>query len=139
MNDAFISILRAHGFRITPQRLVILRILGEEREHLSPIKIYQSAQQKMPGITEATIYRTLAFLTDQGLVLPTHIGNGQLVYELAGHAHHHLVCRACGQTHEIDHATLQTLYDQFQASTGFQVDSVHLTFLGLCPGCQQKG
>jgi Fe2+ or Zn2+ uptake regulation protein len=89
-------------------------------------------------MTEATVYRTLSFLTEQGLVLAAHVGSGQLVYEIAEHAHHHLICRACGDTHEIDHTLLLTLYQQFQSSTGYQIDSVHLTLFGLCPGCQVK-
>jgi Fe2+ or Zn2+ uptake regulation protein len=121
---------------MTPQRLAILRILTDAGQHMTPLEVYQLAQQMMPGMTEATIYRTLSFLTEQGLVLATHIGSGQLVYEIAGHDHHHLVCRRCGQAQEIDHHILQALYQQFQASTGYAIDTVHLTFFGLCPGCQ---
>ena len=77
------------------------------------------------------------FLVEQGLALAAHVGNGQLVYEIAGHNHHHLICRTCGQTHEIDHALLQDLYDQFQATTGYTIDSIHVTFFGLCPECQK--
>ncbi len=128
--------LRAQGYRMTPQRLAILRILQEANRHLSPLQIYQRAQLAMPGITEATVYRTLNFLTKQGLVLAAHVGYGQLVYEIAGHDHHHLICRACGNTQEIDHALLQSLYQQFQFSTGYRIDSIHVTFFGLCPACQ---
>ena len=129
--------LRSRGFRMTPQRLVVLRILDHAGRHLTPIEIFQQVQQEMPGMTEATVYRTLSFLSAQGMVLPAHIGSGQLVYEMAGHAHHHLICRNCGATHEIDHTLLEALYQQFQASTGFCIDSVHVTFFGLCPNCQQ--
>lgn len=130
--------LRSQGFRLTPQRLAILRILDEAHVHLAPVEIFQQAKKMIPGLTEATVYRTLNFLTAQGLVLAAHIGNGQLVYEIAERAHHHLVCRACGHTHEIDHTLLETLYEQFQARTGYQIDSIHVTFFGLCPDCQTQ-
>ena len=132
------DLLHRRGFRMTPQRLVILRILDQAGRHLTPMEIYQQVQQEMPGMTEATVYRTLSFLSAQGLVLPAHIGNGQLVYEMAGHAHHHLICRNCGATQEIDHTLLQALYQEFQESTGYCIDSVHVTFFGLCPTCQQN-
>ena len=131
------TILRDRGYRMTPQRLVILRILHLASKHLSPLEVYQRAQKVMPGLTEATVYRTLIFLSQQGLLLAAHVGSGQLVYEVAGHAHHHLICRKCGETQEIDHALLETLYQQFRASTGYRIDGMHVTFFGLCPGCQE--
>jgi Fe2+ or Zn2+ uptake regulation protein len=139
MIDQYASELRTRGFRMTPQRLAILRILDESARHLTPLEVYQQAQQNLPGITEATVYRTLAFLTEQGLVLAAHVGSGQLVYEIAGRDHHHLICRKCSQTQEIEHAQLEELYQRFQADTGYQIDSMHVTFFGLCPACQEDG
>jgi Fe2+ or Zn2+ uptake regulation protein len=138
MSDEYHSLepLHARGFRITPQRTVILRVLREADHHLTPTEVCQRAQRALPDLTEATVYRTLAFLTEQGLALAAHVGSGQLVYEIAGHAHHHLICRACGGTLEIEHELLSELYELFRARTGYQIDSVHTTFFGLCPGCQ---
>ena len=128
--------LRSEGYRLTPQRLAILQILENSGQHLTPLDIYHEVQRTIPGITEATVYRTLSFLVEQNLLLAAHIGNGQLVYEIADHRHDHLICRACGKTEEVDHAALQPLYDRFLASTGYRIDSVHQTFFGLCPQCQ---
>jgi Fe2+ or Zn2+ uptake regulation protein len=128
--------LHSRGYRVTPQRTVILRILREAGTHLTPTEVYQRASQALPGLTEATVYRTLAFLTEQGLALAAHMGSGQLIYEIAGHDHHHLICRACGVTLEIEHELLSELYELFQVRTGYQIDSMHTTFFGLCPGCQ---
>jgi Fe2+ or Zn2+ uptake regulation protein len=138
MIENYINQLRTRGYRMTPQRLVILHILYENGGHLTPLEICQRAHELMPGMTEATVYRTLAFLAGQGLILAAHIGNGQFVYETAEHAHHHLICRECGWTCEVDHALLEELYKQFEASTGFQIDSMHVTFFGTCPVCQKK-
>ena len=137
-SDLALSRLRDQGYRMTPQRLAILRILRESGEHLSPIEVYHQAKEVLPGITEATIYRTLSFLTEHGLALAAHIGSGQLVYEIAETDHDHLICRSCGKTHEVDHAVLKSLYEQFETKTGYRIDSVHQTFFGLCPDCQNK-
>ena len=134
--EIFTSHLHHHGFRMTPQRMAVLNILSQAGAHLTPIEICQKAAQSLPGLTDATVYRTLNFLTQQGLALAAHVGNGQLVYEIAGRNHHHLICRRCGTTCEISHDLLKSLYEQFQASTGFQIDSLHVTFFGLCPACQ---
>lgn len=137
MLESYSATLRSRGYRMTPQRLAILRILHDAERHLTPLEVYQMAEERVPGLTEATVYRALSFLTSQGLLLAAHVGNGQLVYEIAEHAHHHLVCRACGQTQEIDHSVLGALYEQFQSTTGYQIDTVHVTFFGLCPDCQK--
>lgn len=136
MRIDYTSQLHTRGFRMTPQRLAILQILHDASSHLTPGEIYERVQQHLPGITEATVYRALSFLSEQNLILAAHIGSGQLVYEIAGHDHHHLICRACGCTHEIEHEMLQALYQQFQEKTGFQIDNIHVTFFGLCPACQ---
>lgn len=138
MNSDSLDQLRDKGFRLTPQRLAILDILQTSGRHMLPVEIVEDAQKKMPGITEATVYRTLEFLTNAGLILPAHIGSGQLVYESAEHLHHHLICRVCSGSVDIDHAILQPLYDQLKESSGFLIDSVHVTLFGICPACQQK-
>ncbi len=137
-NDAYLSVLRAQGHRITPQRMAILRVLKSARDHLSPAEIYEKVAPELPGMTEATVYRTLNFLAKQGLVLVAHVGHGQLVYEIADHDHHHLICRACGRTQEVDHEALKTLYLNFLEKTGFRIDTIHTTFFGLCPDCQKS-
>lgn len=134
----FTAHLRAQGFRMTPQRLVILRVLNQAEHHLTPLDVFQRANELMPGLTEPTVYRTLTFLAGQGLVLAAHVGNGQLVYEIAGHDHHHLICRLCHASVEIDHSLLKDLYAELGSRTGFQIDCVHVTFFGLCPDCQDK-
>jgi Fe2+ or Zn2+ uptake regulation protein len=134
----YTNLLRSRGFRLTPQRLAILQVLEESKKHLSAIQIYEIACQKIPGMTEATVYRSLNFLSEQGCVLVAHLGSGQLVYELAGRDHHHLICRRCKEMLEIDHADLEWLYQQFKLRTGFQIDSLHLTFFGLCPACLEQ-
>jgi Fe2+ or Zn2+ uptake regulation protein len=129
--------LQAQGHRITPQRAVILRVIEQSDSHLTAGEVYQRAHEVLPELTEPTVYRTLAFLADQGLLLVAHVGNGQLVYEAAGHAHHHLICRACNYSIEIAHTDLEPLFQQLQTDTGFVIDSMHSTFFGLCPHCKK--
>ena len=129
--------LREEGYRLTPQRLAILRILHDSRRHLTPIEVFEQARRQLPGITEPTVYRTLSFLNEQGLAMAAHIGSGQLVYEIAEHAHHHLICRACEGSIEVDHDVLEPLYRELQERTGFRIESLHVTFFGTCPDCQE--
>lgn len=126
------------GYRVTPQRLAILQVLEETPGHLSAIEIYEKTRKILPGVTEATIYRNLDFLVNQGLALMAHVGSGKIVYESTRHAHHHLICKKCGGSIEIPHILLKTLFDELRQFSGYQIDTVHVTFFGLCSECQSE-
>jgi len=122
---------------MTPQRMTILHILHHEGTHLSPTEIFAIAKETLPGLTEATVYRTLEFLADNGLVCPAHIGSGHLVYEISRGDHHHLICRKCGSEVRVEHTMLEPLFTNLESSSGFRLIDSHVTFFGLCPGCQE--
>lgn len=128
--------LRMRGFRLTPQRMLIMHILNDTNGHLSPLEVFERARASMPGITEPTVYRTLEFLEQNDLVVSAHIGSGRIVYEANAHDHHHIICRACGKTAEVDHVALQAAYSQLENATGYKLTMRHSTFFGLCPNCQ---
>ncbi|HNC10073.1 MAG TPA: Fur family transcriptional regulator [Anaerolineales bacterium] len=129
--------LRARGYRMTPQRLAILHVLHHSGRHLSPVEVFEQAHHELPGLTETTVYRTLEFLAENGLVRPTLTGNGHLAYELSRHEHHHLICRACGHEMEVEHELIQSMMQALESSSGFKLTGSHLTFFGLCSNCQQ--
>jgi Fe2+ or Zn2+ uptake regulation protein len=128
--------LHAQGLRMTPQRMAILHVLHHAGGHLSPTQVYEQARKEFPSLTEPTVYRTLEDLAEKKFLLAAHVGNGKIVYELAENQHHHLICHKCGRTVQVDHAPLQQLYQQLESSTGYKLDSSHVTFFGLCPDCQ---
>jgi Fur family transcriptional regulator, ferric uptake regulator len=128
--------LRAQGLRMTPQRTAILHVLHHSGGHLSPTQVYEMARKEYPRLTEPTVYRALEELAEKKFLLAAHVGNGKMVYELADNQHHHLICHKCGRTVEVDHAPLERLYLQLESSTGYKLDSSHVTFFGLCPDCQ---
>jgi Fe2+ or Zn2+ uptake regulation protein len=136
--EQYTSQLRSRGFRMTPQRMAILHVLHHEGTHLSPTEVFARAKAALPGLTEATVYRTLDFLAENGLARPAHIGGGHLVYEIARQDHHHhLICRRCGGEIQIDHAPLEKVFSALEASSGFRDIDSHMTFFGLCPACQE--
>jgi len=129
--------LRARGYRMTPQRLAILHVLHHSGKHLSPAEVYGQAHVEISGLTETTVYRTLEFLAENGLARPALTGNGHLVYEIARHEHHHLMCRNCGKEQEVSHASFKTIYRKLESDSGFKLTDSHITFFGLCPDCQK--
>ena len=88
--------LRKRGYRLTPQRYMILSVIQEAEAHLSIDQIAERVQQRNPTVSLSTIYRTLELLKELGLVRENHLPDEQPHYEAAeGYAHHHLVCRNC--------------------------------------------
>ena len=135
-SEAYAPQLRARGYRMTPQRLAILHVLHHSGKHLNPTEVYERARSQFDGLTETTVYRTLEFLAENGLARPALMGNGHLVYEIARHEHHHLVCRACGKETEVDHNLLKSMYQKLESTSGYKLTDSHITFFGLCPECQ---
>jgi Fe2+ or Zn2+ uptake regulation protein len=120
---------------MTPQRLSILQAL-HEGGHLSPGQVYE--RTRATGMTETTVYRTLEFLAENGVVNPTQISGGHLTYELVGQAHHHLVCRSCGAQIDLAPDSFQDAISKLERQTGYQIEAGHMTFFGLCPNCSPK-
>ncbi len=129
--------LRARGFRMTSQRMAILHVLHHAGTHLSPSEIYQQARRELPGLTEPTVYRTLDFLAENGLVRSSQSGSRHVRYQIAKDDHHHVICRVCGGEIEVEHQLLESLYRQLESASGYvRIDS-HITFFGVCPQCQK--
>jgi Fur family ferric uptake transcriptional regulator len=120
---------------MTPQRMAILHVLHHAGTHLSPGAIYKQARRDLPSLTETTVYRTLDFLAENGLVRPSHSGSRHVTYQIAGNDHHHIVCRICGSEMEVEHQLLENLVRQLESASGYvRIDS-HITFFGICPDC----
>ena len=92
--------LRAKGYRLTPQRQLVLDAVTL-LEHATPDEIGSQVQRSAPGVNLSTVYRTLELLEELGLVTHTHLGHGAPTYHPASTADHlHLVCRDCGAVTE---------------------------------------
>ena len=133
----FTEELRERGYRITPQRRVILHILRHANDHLTPSEVFEQAKASLPGLTEPTVYRTLEFLAQVGLAQAAFGSSGKRAYEISDHDHHHLVCRQCGHELEIPHERLAGLFTDLESESQFQLAQNHVTLFGLCPGCQK--
>lgn len=130
--------VRKRGYRMTPQREMILDAIHGDDGHLTADEIYQKIHAKSPAVNLATVYRTLELLKALHLVTAIDTGEGCVHYELAGEQrHHHLVCEGCGYTLELDCDILEPLERKLCQRYGFQVNLDHLALFGLCPKCQK--
>lgn len=136
MSQTWDDTLRASGYRVTPQRQMVLEAVTR-LEHATPEEIYAEVKQAAVGVNLSTVYRTLELLEQIGLVTHTHLGHGAHRYHLAAEAPHiHLVCRGCGAIIQLEPAAVAPLVQALDAEYGFETDVGHLTVFGTCAQCR---
>ncbi len=133
------EILREKGHRLTPQRLLILKIIYNADSHISAEEIYDKLHTFYPYTNISTVYRTLELLKELDLVNETDFGDGRARYHSAekGH-HHHLICRRCNKITDLDESVLYPLKDTLLHDYGFKADLRHLAISGECKDCREK-
>ncbi len=131
--------LRQHGYKLTPQRRVVIQTIVSGQDHLTPAAMYQKVHQEHPNIGLVTIYRTLGILTKLGLICELHAGGSCRSYAISarGH-HHHLICSNCGTVVDFTGYDLSPLEQKLFRETGFEVADHLLEFIGLCQACQKQ-
>lgn len=135
--QVFLQQLHERGFRLTPQREMILSVLHDIEGFATAEEIYGRVQNISSSVDISTVYRTLDLLQEFGLVACVDAGDEQRRYELLGiHGPHlHLVCQACGQVMGADLDVAQTLAERLKAEYGFEAALDHLSIPGLCADC----
>ncbi len=131
------SKLRRRGYRLTPQRMMILEAVEAADGHISADEIYARVCDRYPHLNISTVYRTFELLKELGLVTETDMGDGRVRYHSIrkGH-HHHLVCQNCGCIIDLDEAVLLPLKDALFRDYGFDADLKHLAIFGRCSKCR---
>ncbi|MDH5506534.1 MAG: transcriptional repressor [Anaerolineae bacterium] len=129
--------IRELGFRVTPQRQLILEAIEAAGEHSTVEEIFKRVKEKSSAISQATVYRTLELFSKHNLIYANEI-SGNKVYELASGEpdHHHLVCQKCWYDMKIDHGMVQEMLENIDQEYRFLVQSEHLVLLGLCGHCR---
>ena len=129
--------LRARGYRLTPQRQLVLEAVGEIG-HATPEEIATAVRKTASGLNISTVYRTLELLEELGLVRHSHLGHGAPTYSLAAQDDHvHLVCRTCDGVQEVSAELIGQVVSTLAAEQGFVVDVGHSTLFGQCRHCHK--
>jgi Fur family transcriptional regulator, ferric uptake regulator len=127
--------LRRRGYRLTPQRELILAAV-DELGHATPDEVLAHVQRQASSVNASTVYRTLEVLEDLGMVRHLHLGDRAPTYHsVAGEQHFHLKCRVCERVVSVDVAAVSPLADALRAEHGFVTDVGHLTVFGHCVDC----
>jgi len=137
--DGLIARLREQGYRLTPQRMAVLKFLTASEEHPSAEQIYERVKADFPMTSLATIYKTVTLLKETGEVLELGFSDDSNRYDgNRPYPHPHLICTRCRNIVDADVATLNELHRDVARSTGYRIVSHRLDFFGICPQCQER-
>lgn len=136
---SLIEDLRQQGYRLTPQREMVLDAVHECQGHVSAEEIYAKVQARNPYVHISTVYRTLELLKELHMVCEIDLGGGAVCYELTDERrHHHLICQECGGVLEVDDEVLAPLRDTLRQEYGFEARLDHLAIFGCCRRCEKR-
>jgi Fur family ferric uptake transcriptional regulator len=131
------GILREHGYKLTPQRHIVLKAIASSHDHLTPEAIYEKSRLEDPGVGRVTVYRTLGLLSKLNLVCRVHAEGRCRSYMMRRPTehHHHVVCSGCGRVVDFTNCSLIEMEKKLSRESGFDIQGHLLEFYGLCRDC----
>jgi Fur family peroxide stress response transcriptional regulator len=132
-----VTALRDNHYRITPQRLAILKVLAESSGHPSVETIYELVKPNFPTTSLATVYKNIAVLRDLNQVLELGFSDDSNRYDgNKPYDHPHVVCTVCKKILDPEMSELEDMTQALARETGFTIIRHRLDFFGICPDCQ---
>jgi Fur family transcriptional regulator, peroxide stress response regulator len=134
--DELIASLKERNYRLTPQRVELVRLIAASAEHPSASQLYTQIKTQFPTMSQATVYKTLALLKEMDQVLEINLGDDRHYDGNRPQPHPHLICMQCNKIIdgeiEIDLPSLNKLGQ----TSGYKIVRSQINFYGLCPDCQ---
>jgi len=133
--NELIAALKERDFRLTPQRVELVRLIASSEGHPSASQLHARIKDRFPTMSPATVYKTLALLKDMDQVLEIDLRDDSHYDGNRPHPHPHLICMKCRKIVdgdlELDPSTIRKL----EKASGYRIVRPQFTFYGLCPGC----
>jgi Fe2+ or Zn2+ uptake regulation protein len=137
-SDELTALFRERGFRVTPQRQAIFRLLHGNDNHPTVESLFERARTEMPTISLKTVYQTVHDLEALDEVQVLDLGTGSLrVDPNVEDDHHHLVCTSCGRVRDVP-VEVAGLRVPSRYRRGFTIDDVQVIFRGRCEQCSNR-
>ena len=130
--------LRDAGLRLTHQRLEIVRAIAADTTHPDVETVYTVVRERVPTISLDTVYRTLATLTDRGLITRVAFLPGPVRYDANQTRHHHFVCTRCGLVRDVEDGDLDAIRATPEVDRIGRTEDVTVQFRGVCADCRKK-
>lgn len=136
-NDELTQLLRQHGLQVTAQRLAVMRAVAG-RPHATADEVVDDVRAVIGSISRQAVYDTLGVLTEKNLVRRIQPAGSAARYEdRVDDNHHHLICRGCGRTYDVDCAVGRRPCLTAQDAHGFEIEEAEVIYWGRCPSCRK--
>lgn len=132
------DLLRRHGVQVTAQRLAVLRAVAV-LPHATADDIAEHVRGEIGTISRQAVYDALGLLVEKGLVRRIEPAGSPARYEdRVGDNHHHVICRSCGKTADVDYTVGEAPCLTASVDSGYRIDEAEVIFWGTCPDCLAK-
>jgi Fur family ferric uptake transcriptional regulator len=129
------ALLRERGLQVTAQRVAVFRAVAGH-PHRAADDVFTAVQAQLGAISRQAVYDALAVLTEKNLVRRIQPAGSPARYEdRVGDNHHHLICRSCGKTVDVDCAVGEVPCLTAADDAGYEVDEAEVIYWGRCPDC----
>ena len=136
--NQMIEKLREQEYRLTPQRLAVLKILAVSHGHPSVERIYEQVKIDFPTTSLATVYKTVSLVKELGEVLELGFSDDSNRYDgNKPYPHPHLICTQCKKIIDPDLSSLHHMTEELEKETGFRIVNHRMDFFGICPDCRK--
>jgi len=120
---------------LTPQRIAVLEVIRNSENHLTASEIFDEARKRLSTISYATVYNSLRYLKDEGLVREIEFGSGASRYDHEVERHDHAICTTCGKLVDFDLPLGAEILKAAAGKSHFLPESIQITLLGTCSEC----
>ena len=134
MNHALKDI---ESLELTKQRQTVLRVIRESEKHLSANEVFDNARSLLPSISFATVYNSLRYLKQEGLIGEIRFGTDANLYDRKLTRHDHAICNDCGKLVDLEMPLPDGLLEEAADRSKFKPESLEFTLRGLCPECSK--
>lgn len=136
--NELISALKERDFRLTPQRVELVRLIASSEGHPSATQLFAKIKSRFPTMSQATVYKTLALLKEMGQVLEIDLRDDSHYDGNRPQPHPHLICMKCNKIVDGELSLDQSSIRKMEKVSGYTILRPQISFYGLCPDCKKE-
>jgi Fur family peroxide stress response transcriptional regulator len=136
--NQLIAALKEHDFRLTPQRVELVRLIAASEGHPSAAQLYEKIKVQFPTMSQATVYKTLALLKEMNQVLEIDLRDDSHYDGNRLQPHPHLICIKCNKIVDGEVSFDQELIRKLEEVSGYTILRPQISLYGLCPDCKKE-
>jgi Fur family peroxide stress response transcriptional regulator len=133
-----ITALKERNFRLTPQRVELVRLIAVSDGHPSANQFYEKIKRKFPTMSHATVYKTLALLKEINQVLEIDLHGDSHYDGNRPDPHPHLICQKCNKIVDGEVSLDRESIRKMEEASGYIILRPQISFYGLCPACKAE-